>query len=690
MKLVPFTFDGNTIHDNSTFKAVIVDHPMTAQGKPSWYKRGVGDHPGFGGKEMQGSVLEVQITILHTADFTSHYDTLQRWFEPSGLTLKKLIAKDADDSDEQYYVWCTSLGMGVPNNKVVSVMFALDSPIWLTNSIQAETIWQPTASNQTVAVTLDKGNLDAYPVYALKPTTSKNDGAPFYGWRKWVCFKNDTENPVGDRAVHLQTIDTAALVTAGKAAASGINFRVKIDGKYVRRWFGNGFNHASTKVWVNLQKIKAGLITPMHLQTALGTGNLTSIRVYVNETYFNRLPKTGLLMIDSTQDEVFYYTKKSRSGEAGKFVGVFTFDPDIKDDSGTALTKISRAERNYNIANVPSTHAVADHVYFIQFDIWFEYGDKYYLEDDPYLNASWYDLTKPLLDLVNSSNTSYVWDDLFYQKSGHRTEGWIPSDDPDDPNLPWDGGVGIAYPGYFNSRCYTANHGTYADPATEIGVRGGRSDNASNRPSWTYIDEGGMTAYNIPATEGNKYNILAEGNARLQISRKKIPTENSWVNGYLLLIRSAPNTWDDWTTSPGAITEFYGIRLIMLQNKWNSAAELAKITLTMTSKFTITYGDEEATIYNMDVILTNTTTGEFIRVKHDMQINQELIIDTLAKKVRIFPGGGNAFHALSLLGDEPERQEWLKITYGTANTIKITELYMAGYDVQISWLGRHN
>ena len=88
--------------------------------------------------------------------------------------------------------------------------------------------------------------------------------------------------------------------------------------------------------------------------------------------------------------------------------------------------------------------------------------------------------------------------------------------------------------------------------------------------------------------------------------------------------------------------------------------------------------------YSLDCTITNETTGEYIEVEVEMEIDQVLIIDTETELVQ-FDDGTTLATAVTLSSD---RRDWLHLERGI-NVISFTETGVVEIDVDIEWNRRY-
>jgi phage-related protein len=103
------------------------------------------------------------------------------------------------------------------------------------------------------------------------------------------------------------------------------------------------------------------------------------------------------------------------------------------------------------------------------------------------------------------------------------------------------------------------------------------------------------------------------------------------------------------------------------------------MNLDSTSTPLVTLGAEQPN-YNLDMTITNATTGEAIVLNYIMAVGHSLTIDCVNKTVKY----DNDLSALSALTANTNRSDWMTMLSGT-NTITIEEDGMTNMAINITW-----
>lgn len=103
------------------------------------------------------------------------------------------------------------------------------------------------------------GNLDVSPSIRLTPLSQRTTKTAYAGWskRRRYIITNNSDQPLYRYPVRIGISDTAALVTAGKALASGNDLRVLINGVEQARTLVT-WNTASSFVWILIPALLQG------------------------------------------------------------------------------------------------------------------------------------------------------------------------------------------------------------------------------------------------------------------------------------------------------------------------------------------------------------------------------------------------------------------------------------------------
>lgn len=542
-----------------------------------------------------------------------------------------------DEHGRQWYIYADFIGLtetgqdrdkeGNVKTAAFDAAFAVDDPCWrlLEPSTQTMETFYGVASGTITPF----GNLPALPVITI---TQLEEGEVVFGFQKqrFITLINRSPNPLTNYPVDLTDggLDTATLVAGGQMLSNGDDTRIYIDGVEVKRWFGDsGFDSASTTIWCN---ITAPAIGTMSLGANIaGTGEISEIvfeNTPANNTALPLLPPSGKLKIDN---EIFVYTSRNATTRT--------------------VSGITRAQRQTS----EGAHTIGDSIYFVPLDIWLYYDNSTidpYVEDDTY---------KPLLDLVNSTNTLHIWDTEFYTLEGKRTAAWTNG----------------AYLPHIEARHYTATENTLADPASVVGIW----TTLAARLFWKIYNPCGFTE--IIEITGKKRSENGVFYAELTRSHNGV-TYNT-ISGAGEEPDPTPGggwealqNYDNISLPPlSGVAKAYYLQLVSMgftgtTGTQQNGMEFGLVSLEVDSAQTplITLGTP-STNREIHSIIYNAATGYSLEINFSLDFDSYLVIDTREKKITLYDGSNQ----INALQDFPIRAEWFPLLPGQANEITITE-----------------
>lgn len=397
-------YDGHDLNDANYSTLLMLEGYGLPEVKAVTSER-VGYHPLISGVRRMGRQLFLNILITATSSIDTYRKQLNQWFDPDDETPKVLRGNNGSNN---FYVnaICERLTPVNAANLEFVATLRIDDDIFWREYVASTTSWSITATGQTKVVT-NAGEMDAYPVYTLTPTSGKSTD---YGKKRFITVKWRADEVATKYPVNITNalFNTSAEVSGGDMQADGDDLRVFVDGAEVGRWLYN-MNTTTTSVWVNLDW-EANI--DLSLSVAIGTGD-TDLYVYEDIT---NMPTSGILMIDN---EIITYTSKDNT-----------------------LKRFSNCTRGAK-GTTAATHSIAATTFWLQHDIWILYSNSS-------ATAPSYTNESPAFTLSTSSNTSWDYDD-FGDNAGLRAAKWV-----------WQVLGGSPTKG-------TANHVTSADPWQEIG-----------------------------------------------------------------------------------------------------------------------------------------------------------------------------------------------------------------------------
>jgi phage-related protein len=622
------SWDGNNINDGSNYQTVLTNSFYGIPRVEAQMARRQGYQPAVAGIERQGRLLYMDIYIRAVASRETLTKQLNQWFDPDDETPKKMLVEDyAGGNDRYVYAVCIELiEVALSAGLHYVVTLRVDGDVFWRENTAATDTWTITASGQTKTLA-NGGQMDAYPVIKVKPTSGKAGG---YTYRRWVPIRWLVSQAYVDYPIDIcaDGFDTATLIGAAKMQADGDDLRVEVDGTEVDRWL-DGINTATTKVWctITFYQKQEGTITA----AIASSGAVTTITINEDTSGF---PSSGILMIDS---------------EAFTFTG--------RNDAAKQFTGCTRAVRGTSMA----AHDVGDTAWWVQHDIHILYGNSA-------ATAPTVDSTKePIFSLASSTNGSWVYAS-FRDSAGARPGIWTEA----------------TFPGV--SEYYGGNQGALADPWVELGVK----SNAyyARKSGLKMYNPCGITNANFTNGEKRSDNLAASWGAAIlsSVDGASWTTEDSIAEPSVV---STWEAWSD-NEALTAGSYFVMLYLAVGGSLTDPAylyVEAADCTLTLNSTYTptLTIGAEQSS-YDLGCTITNTTTGKAIQLAFTMDVNSELEVDTDDKTVIYLADNSNQFQALTLVGGV--RRDWLALQVGN-NVLQYDETGAAGVTVTTTWEERH-
>lgn len=551
--------------------------------------------------------------------FAAQLDTLKGTFDTKKQGLKKLLL--VDDSAKQWHVMCKCVRHPVLD--VSYSEFQMYAPDFtLRSEIEASATQTVTTSGQTWNVTPGGNDTEIKPRITVTPKNALTGG---YAYKMYRPIINPIDVAFRDYPFDVTnaSLNTATLVSGGKMQADGDDYRVLIGGVEVDRWL-SGMNGANTKTWVNINlapKIQLtlnGALTNVQAVTELNFKKTTA-----NKLALKKLPQGGGTLI--------------RGGEAFIYTAVNV--------EKLKLTGVTRG------ANGTTQVAHSDGATFdwVQWDCWLLYGNSSAIA--PEVD----DTRKPIIDLDNSTNTSWVYA-VFADVAGLRTAAWQPKVSKGSHTVTYGGNQGA----------------DDQDPYTEMGMAirayqtasGWRAEDGTAR--WGLYHPAGITH----VTASGEIRRMATNWPLARLNKSRNGT--NWSTQYTLAQPASAGAFAAWTKSSEALGNTYSYLEFLFDGVVKGSVsneadfEVESVTLTIDStRIPTIVSITEAANYHLDGVLTNNLTGKQLPVRWTMKLNETLVIDTLNRTVTY----NGSVNALSALG-EFNRVDWFDLTGGVANQLQ--------------------
>lgn len=583
--LVVVSYGGTSVNDGTSYVAGF----STGQewGLPPTAARTVkrsGAWPVLGSVDRPAPVLNIVVQIVG-ANVRALRDQLLRLFDPESETPRALVVRDVSGSNERYVeTLCErmhplTVGSNSAADVFVATLVVVGDPRWRSTTLTTDT-WSITASGQTRVIN-NAGTDDAYPVIRVRPSLAKGSG---YAYHRFVTIVWRSVNAAASYPVCL-TLDTQALINAGKMRSDGNDLRVLVDGVDVDRWV-SGINTTSTKVWFALNFQSRVVMT---LKTAIpSAGSIDSIDV--NES-IDDMPERGMLLIDS---EVFTYTGRMLSERR--------------------FTNVTRAAKRTSMA----AHSAGTAVQWLQREVWLLYGNA--TASPLQVNNS----LAPIFSMSASTNSSWLYEQ-FSDTEAYRSGRWST----------W-GIVTLSGQG----GCYSVTQrGGVSSPYEVAGAWIATQHGSAY--GWYLYHPCGITGL----TWAN--GLRRRAGSGFTAHCMNWPRGAGWWNWhYSLPAPSSANTWEAWTWSGTfGVSDFVGIALYFVPSDVEVGA--ATVTINSSEAPTVTVGSEFAN-YSLSSVIANETTGERIEISFAMNSNSELEVDCYSRTVTYLLDNSRQLSALTV------------------------------------------
>jgi len=445
---------------------------------------------------------------------------------------------------------------------------------------------------------------------------------------------------------------TAAVITQSKMLANGADIAVQVDGSLVNVWVDSP-NTSSTKIWVaqNWQAGQAGV-----LLTALpNSGTAVTVAFTKNSTNLAALTalKTARNSVFLVENEAFAFTPAN--------VNLVTYQ----------ITSCSRAQKGTSFAS----HAAGVAITWLEHDIYLLYGNS---AGSPFTTDN---TQQPLLDLHNSTNTSWV-QTQFFDTTSNRPAAWVGS---------------VAVSTGQQSYVYTGNQTALANPSSELGLtllnylqaNIWKAETATLL--WSFYHPTGITTVSM---SGSKRLLIGTAWPLIAGLQKSI-SSSAWSSVWNEVKPVSLNTWTSITHNAVSLSGTYkNIRLALIgtiaatpfSTTVGNEADLQGDTVTLALDNTLTPVvalNSENSAYYLNATITNTTTGDYIILQWPMALNRVLTVDC-DKKTITYDDGSNAIGALTL---STTRNDWLTLQPGN-NVYQIDDTGIANITIAMSWNDR--
>lgn len=713
-----------TMNDGVNFtNSKVLLAPIVSDGRVSWALGGDGQEPFLTSVISQGSIIELHFYCMQ-GNVGDGYDFLAAMFNKRDKRTKTLVVRDLDDLvvgvGRSYSATCRNVGVMKPQGRSVVVRVALVSEVLLTTSATTETTWTNASSGSKV-VTVDKGNIEALPVFDITPNASNTNGNKY--WRRVDNYNYTDKAAV---AYHIDVtnggLDTSALinfssifftvsavnavvttipytartgtfpsifpymiyrggeqlrVTARTGDTSGNLTVVRGVNGSVATSHGAGAQLALSKMAFDGRDVRIFLglgsgslvEVPYYLGTGANAMNTTVTKFWVPVNYAPR----ALGTIATSIDNIATTMQLSLTGLTGDFMpanGMVLFDDpgnveicpyDTFDVATGVFTGLVRGQRGSTAVG----HASGVTVRAVN-DFRFYYGN-------PSATAPVYTTALKPPFALDSSN-----DQQTYNTFGASAINTI-----DEFKSSAGGNNVINYTGDASGVApFTTPAPT--DPNDYIGI--------------SIIEKGSYGQWLLAVPFG--YTSASTTTAK----RLNLPANQAFLQSFdganytNQALAAQGTTWSgntSYTITPSSGTAsrllFYLKNTQTTAYARRAAVQLGSIVVNISTasgsawgRPYVSMGAEQTLDFDVDTIITNTTTNEAIRiVRPDCPVGQTIRVNCLLKTVTYLGDNSNAFPSLQRY---QARDEWMRFLQG-ANTLTCSQ---AGLDIVPSWQGRQN
>lgn len=733
MQLSPYTWNSHAINDGVNFEAWFPDGAVNTQtdSRPVFVDR-TNNAPLYVYKGRQVRRLPLHIKMLGTIH--SQIDTLKSYFNTFDVNDYVLVATDAADSDRQWYVNATVESMNKIDGQTAVIMLAVADPVWRVASISTSA-WNITASASTHGVTV-LGDTDAYPVLTITPTSTRANR-----YQRFVAVYNQTTTAFNNYPIEITndgfstsgltfTTPLSLVQTAALSTSTSLAYTNTTMGTYPP----SGMLYVSTGATVEQISYTGMTGTTNGTFTGLtrGLNGTTAAPLETNAfIWSSKLAKDNSdihVMVDGAE-QTYYSTTNASDSDYLKIWTVLSLSPkqeftllaDISTtatsatitnnasnlsalqsipDSGLVLmdsevatyTALNRTYGSLGITfgkrgargTTATSHLASTTVRWLEHDIVMFYGDIDLA--DQITNTT----NQPIFDLTTSSNTYWVYNSAGFYKTSNSAAasntGMWSQYELQQTNITVPEDV-LLYPtsgSTTNPDSQSVANATFVPMGMQL-----KGNGTIGIAAWLLYHPAGITTATYNNGYKNSSNRTDWGLSTVATAGLDYSTNGSTWTNYLSIGRpAANNTWETWSDTTNIGNKNYiRVRLEAVNITTAETHRLevynANLSLVSTATPSVTLMAEQ-TLYVLNSIITNQTTGDYIAINYALPLNDSLEVDTDAHTVVYIDEGIAAREALSL---SSVRQDWLRFASG-ANTLQYDETSVTGVTIDLSWEDR--
>lgn len=640
------TFDGHNINDGTNYRTGLLNPRGAPPARPVYIEQNEADSVDADTYTVDVQTKVLSIEIVNYANRHALISQLKGWFKRG--TRADLVATFIDDG-EAYQINCRVVNLVQDPDYPMYFRAILQTGTTAWRSVSAETdTWNESGAGGTKTIDVG-GDDETYLIAELAATVAPFDG---YFYQNFYRLTNVPGIRYGMRPWCL-TVDTAALVSAGKMQADCDDLRIFVGGVPTRRWIEDP-NTTTTKIWFNVL-INEGYT--LSLLTAINNSEtVTSLQFAVNATTqatIQAMPNSGIIYHGT---ELFWYSGK--------------------DAVNCRLTIIQRGVWG----STKQAHSAADAFSYVQHQIRMVYGKS--TATSPAFDDSNYDDTKPLFNLSSSDNTKWVYDDttLFYHPTAASRLGrWLQTIKK------------ISY-GTVSKVYHKEGDAESGDPALGIKVgafqSGGLWHSDTVELAFYLTCPGGFSK--VSAT-GRKYRSGTNWMPKAAFQR----SDNgiTWYDLWSEATPSGSGSFEAWSTHTDVtVANTSKFLRHVVTGIFPAVADAYAMTeaLTVTAEFVTAnlpagaFLGESGSSYTLDFKLSNDRSGDIVALSFPALFNIPFVFDSENSEATF--DGANAHEAVTLL-DDPGRSAWIRLLPGE-NILTITAADIGTVSIDLSWYRR--
>jgi len=727
MNLEIISFNGTSLNDSS-FKAYFPKPSVMAgpEGDAGFVERSYFS-PVFTYKRRKPRTLPIHIKMLGTV--ATNVDTLKALFNPYSTDEYKLLVKDLNDSDKQYYVYGTPISIPDVDGQEMVVNLWVADPVWKTET-ETSVSWSVTGTGDQESITVG-GSFYSEPTFEITPTAAKSGGkayrifCPVYNPSTTITY---TDYPLD---IVNNALDTAALVasttksnTINQVGGIGTDLTpFPIDGAVGGGLPASGTGYCGTEQFSFT--ISGSTLTP----TARGL-NGTSAATHADDAiiYLSMMEADGgdiQVTVDGIQDNFWLQDINNATTQmwinvdlspgyamtngvliaaAGAITTITLENSTANIDAINALPsngrlKIDNEMFSYTEKNVTTRqftgvsreafgtaaaeHTVGDYVRWIEHEIYIYHG----VHDLPTFTVN--DTYKPSIEL-NSTNTSWLYDSRF--ATTDSASRWIDLTGAWRQYWPylWStyetytrqaNGASSAY--WYYESMSSSTPSTQSDTSNiTFSVLGQYLTNgkSTNSEGAVYIPSG----FTHVAATGKRWRQSASSTWFTTHMFRHATLSGSYIDTFDVTTPTVDATAQDWSQATVDLSGTFNY-LVMIPYRSGGSTEEVRLevdTITLTiqsSNIPVVSTTDSSEYYHINASLINTTTGDYIDIDHYCNLNTALIINTSAHTVADNNSGAYARGAIQLSN---YRHDWLKMTPG-ANVLQWDETGASGLTIVV-------